>query len=138
MLGIDIDEQSIECAQAYYTLPNTRFQCQRVESVEGCFDCIMLVDVMHHIQPDQYDQVFTSASRLLAPGGFLFVKDVERRRGFVSFAMDRYLSGCPADQINLHDCDEMVALLSRHFRVQSAVVKYRLPFPHYYIVAGSI
>jgi cyclopropane fatty-acyl-phospholipid synthase-like methyltransferase len=138
MLGIDIDEQSIECAQAYYTLPNTRFQCHRVESVEGSFDCIMLVDVLHHIQPDQYDQVFSSASHLLAPGGCLFVKDVERRRGFVSFAMDRYLSGCPADQINLHDCDEMVALVSRHFRVQSSVVKYRLPFPHYYIVASPV
>lgn len=138
LLGIDIDEQSIKCAQAYYSLPNTRFRCERVESVGGRFDCIMLVDVMHHIQPGQYDQLLSCAGRLLAPGGCLFLKDVERRRGFVSFAMDRYLSGCRADQINLHNCDEMVALVSRHFRVESAAVKYRLPFPHYYIVASSV
>jgi cyclopropane fatty-acyl-phospholipid synthase-like methyltransferase len=138
LLGVDIDERSIGFAQAYHNLPNTRFLCQRVESVEGLFDCVMLVDVLHHVPPTQYDHFFSAASRLLAPGGRLFIKDVERRRGFVSFAMDRYISGCPAEEINLHNCDEMGSLVSKHLGVRSAIVKYRFPFPHYYIIASNV
>jgi 2-polyprenyl-3-methyl-5-hydroxy-6-metoxy-1,4-benzoquinol methylase len=138
LLGIDIDAQSIRFAQAYHTLPNTRFRCQPVESVEECFDCIMLVDVLHHVPPTQYDHFFSAASRLLAPGGCLFIKDVERRLGFVSFAMDRYISGCRAEEINLHNCDEMGSLVSKHLDVRSAIVRYRFPFPHYYIVARPV
>ena len=137
LLGVDIDEQSIKFAQAYHTLPNTRFLCQRVESVEGRFDCVMLVDVLHHVPLAQYDHFFSAASRLLVQGGRLFIKDVERRRGFVSFAMDRHISGCPADEINLHNCDEMCSLVSKSLGVRSAIVKYRFPFPHYYISASQ-
>jgi 2-polyprenyl-6-hydroxyphenyl methylase/3-demethylubiquinone-9 3-methyltransferase len=138
VVGIDIDEKSITFARAYHTLPNAAFRCQRVESVEGRFDCVMLVDVLHHVPPTEYDRCFSTASRLLAPGGCLFIKDVERRLGYVSFAMDRYISGCRAEDIHLHNCNDMAGVVSKHFGVKSAAVKYRFPFPHYYITASHL
>lgn len=137
VLGIDISAASIELARVNYTLPNTRYECKRLEAVTEQFDCVMLLDVLHHIPPSEYDNLFNSVRSLLAPGGYLLVKDIERRRGYISFAMDRYISGCKPEEINLHNCDEMTAIVSQHLRVKSVEIKFRFPFPNYYIVADS-
>jgi 2-polyprenyl-3-methyl-5-hydroxy-6-metoxy-1,4-benzoquinol methylase len=133
VLGIDIAQQSIELAQAYHTLPNVEFSLQKLESVEGQFDCILFVDVFHHVPPQEYGNLLQTCKRLLAPGGYVLIKDVERRGGQVSLWLDRYISGCK--EVYLHNCEELVAIVSRHLKAVSSEVKFRFPFPNYYIKA---
>ena len=133
IFGIDVVAESVALAQAYHTLPNVEFACQRLETVEGQFDCVFFVDVFHHVSPNEYANLLESAKRLLAPGGYVFIKDIERRRGQISTWMDRYISGC--QELYMHNCDELVDIASEHLKVESFEIRFRFPFPHYYIKA---
>lgn len=133
VFGIDIVPESIELARSYHAQSNIDYACQPIQSVEGLFDCVLFVDVFHHVDPGQYAVMLEASKRLLAPDGYVLIKDVERRRGQISLYMDRYISGCKA--IYMHDCNELVDVVSKHLNVVSAEVKFRFPFPHYYIKA---
>jgi cyclopropane fatty-acyl-phospholipid synthase-like methyltransferase len=131
--GIDITRASVELAQTFHKLPNTEYLCQPLQAVEGQFDCIFFTDVFHHVRPQEYEGLLEAARRLLAPGGYILIKDVERRLGQVSLWMDKYISGCT--EIYLHNRDELVRIVSQHLTVQNSETKYSFPFPHYYIHA---
>lgn len=134
--GIDITQASIDLAQTYHALPNTEFMCRTLQSVEGQFDCIFFTDVFHHVPPQEYEGLLEAARRLLAPNGYILIKDVERRKGQVSLWMDKYISGCT--EIYLHNCDELVSVVSQYLSVKKSEVKFRFPFPHYYIQATHL
>ena len=134
-LGIDIAPQSIDLANEFHALPNVEYSCQRLETVNGQFDCVLFVDVFHHVSPAEYTSLLESARALLAPGGYVLIKDIERRRGHASIWMDRYVSGCR--ELYMHNCDELAAYVSRYLTVEEQEVKFRLPFPHYYIKARA-
>ncbi len=60
------------------------------------FDLVVIVDVVHHIPPEDRLGVLRDAARLTAPGGMLMVKDWERGRGlshYAAFFADRVISG---------------------------------------------
>jgi len=136
ILGIDVASTSIEIANAYHALPNTEFACQMLQSVERQFDCILFADVFHHVPSEEHGDMLQACARLLAPGGYVIIKDIERRRGKVSIWMDRYISGCA--EVYMRNCDEMIEVVSRHLKVVSSDVKFRFPFPHYYIKATNL
>ena len=65
-------------AQARAT-PDTRFVCGDIRSVpipDSSFDLVLLADVLDHL-PD-YAKAIAEASRLLRPGGHLFVSTINR------------------------------------------------------------
>lgn len=133
VFGIDLSNESVSLARTYHSLPNTGFSCESLETVTGRFDCIIFVDVFHHVPPARHDSLLRVSAELLAPGGYVLIKDIERRRGQVSLWMDRYVSGC--DEVYLKNCEELSVAVSRHFTIVTSEVRYRFPFPHYYIKA---
>lgn len=133
VLGIDIDWTSIALAQRYNSAPNMRYEHKMLQSVEGQFDCILFIDVFHHVPPEEQSALVQACAGLLAPGGYVLIKDIERRGGQVSWLMDRYISGCA--KVYLYNSDEVVSMVSRYLRVIDSQVCFRFPFPHYYIKA---
>jgi 2-polyprenyl-3-methyl-5-hydroxy-6-metoxy-1,4-benzoquinol methylase len=105
-----------------------------LDAVEGLFDCVLFVDVFHHVPPAEHKSLLDTCVRLLAPGGYVLIKDIERRRGHVSRWMDRYLSGC--DDVYMYNCDELRERVSAVLPVLSSEVRFKPPFPHYYLKAG--
>lgn len=134
ILGIDVSAESIALARRYHSLSNVQYACMRVEEVRERFDCVLFVDVFHHVPPGEQMSLLEAARRLLAPSGFALIKDTERRRGQVSWFMDRFVSGCK--EIYLQDCDELVRRVSEHLEVIHAEARFRFPFPHCYIRAN--
>jgi 2-polyprenyl-6-hydroxyphenyl methylase/3-demethylubiquinone-9 3-methyltransferase len=135
VLGIDLSRESIDLARRYHSLPNIEYACRTIESIEGEFDCILFVDVFHHVPPTEYSTLLMNSSTLLSKDGYVLIKDIERRRGQLSLWADRYVSGCR--EVYLHDCDELASLVSKYMEVRRAEVKFRFPFPHYYIEAAN-
>jgi len=132
--GVDINENSVEMARIYHASPNINYDCMAIEAVMGQYDCIIFIDVFHHIDPAQYRSLLETSKRLLAPKGYILIKDVERRMGWVSLFMDKYISGCK--DIYMHNCNELANVVSKYLRLTDTEVKFRFPFPHYYIRAN--
>ena len=134
--GIDITPESVALARQYHASPNVTYACQRLETITGVFDCVLFIDVFHHVPPRHRDSLLQAAGGLLKLAGYVLIKDIERRRGWCSYALDRYVSRCPANEIFLENCDELTALVGKHLDVVKSEVKFRPPFPHYYIKAA--
>lgn len=49
----------------------------------GRFDLVVIADVLHHVPPDRRAGLLRQAARALAPGGWLVLKDWERRGNWV-------------------------------------------------------
>jgi len=135
VLGIDITPSSVEWAKKRHALPNVEYACEPLETIEGSYDCVLFIDVFHHVPPAYRDSLLQAAAKLLTPTGFVLIKDIERRHGWCSYALDRYISRCPADEIFLEDCEDMAALVGKHLKITKSEVRFRAPFPHYYIKA---
>jgi 2-polyprenyl-3-methyl-5-hydroxy-6-metoxy-1,4-benzoquinol methylase len=131
--GIDVDQNSIELAEQYHGLQNITFTCQDLQSVEGTYDCIMFVDVFHHVRPSMYPMLIRQCSRLLASNGYLFIKDISRTHGLVSYMLDRYISGCR--EIYMQEPYCLASVVSCNLYIEDIEEKFRPPFPHYYIKA---
>jgi 2-polyprenyl-3-methyl-5-hydroxy-6-metoxy-1,4-benzoquinol methylase len=134
VLGIDVNATSIDLARRYHSRLNVAFEALDLDAVEGQFDCVMFVDVFHHVPESQHATLLRSCARLLAPGGYVLIKDIERRRGQVSEWMDRYLSGC--SDVCMYNCDELSRVVSAVLPVLISEVRFKAPFPHYYLKAG--
>jgi 2-polyprenyl-6-hydroxyphenyl methylase/3-demethylubiquinone-9 3-methyltransferase len=60
------------------------------------FDLVVLCDVLHHVAASERDGLVRTARRMVSPGGFLAVKDWERRRDVGTLASklsDTYITG---------------------------------------------
>jgi 2-polyprenyl-6-hydroxyphenyl methylase/3-demethylubiquinone-9 3-methyltransferase len=81
VVGLDLDERRIEVArQTVGQRPNVRFEVGRLEDLDGSgWDCLILFDVIHHLARATHAPLFGRARELLAPGGVLIVKDIDRR-----------------------------------------------------------
>ncbi len=133
ILGIDISQENISFARDYHSLPNVQYQFVRLEALQGQFDYILFVDVFHHVPLAEHGNLLRECARLLVPGGHVLIKDIERRRGQFSWFMDHYVSG--VDEVYLQNCDELLNTVMQYFDVICFEVRYRFPFPHFYIKA---
>ena len=133
VVGIDLNEKGIELANQYNSLPNVTYRAERLEDVEGEFDVVLLLDVLHHVDPTEHADMFSAAAARLTPSGYVLIKDIERDRGQVSLWMDRYVSRC--SDVYLQNLDEMEVAVEKQLSIETSEVKFRFPFPHYYIKA---
>lgn len=131
IVGVDIDERSIHLAQQHCAAPNVEYRAVPLEEVEGQFDCVSLIDVIHHTTEAEAQALLLHARSKLSPRGYILIKDIARRGGWFSYAHDRYVSR--SRLIRLLNPDEMVALVLKGLRVQEQLSKYRFPFPNYYV-----
>lgn len=133
--GIDITPASIEMARQYNALPNVSYDCRKIEETEGQFDCVLFIDVFHHVPPAFRDSILAAAGRLLSPNGYVLIVDISRRGGWVSFALDHYVSKYPANEIFLETPESLSEIVSKQLKVIGTESRYRFPFPRYYIKA---
>jgi 2-polyprenyl-3-methyl-5-hydroxy-6-metoxy-1,4-benzoquinol methylase len=134
VLGIDLNDDGIALANRYNRMPNVEYRRERLDDVDDTFDAVLFLDVFHHVHPSEHVDMLVAAAERLTPGGYVLVKDIERARGQVSLWMDRYVSRCP--EVYLHNLDEMEAVVDKELSIESSEVKFRFPFPHYYIKAA--
>ena len=77
-LGFDANEAYIKAAQARYG-DRGRFVCGRVGlqrlPSESCFDIVLAVGILHHLDDAEADELFNLARRALRPGGRLITFD---------------------------------------------------------------
>ncbi len=60
------------------------------------FDLVVLCDVVHHVADEERQQILLDASRLVAPGGTVAIKEWERQSGlgyYAAYGADRWVSG---------------------------------------------
>jgi len=134
ILGIDITCANTDLARRYHLRPNIDYACKRLQEVQGAFDCILFIDVFHHVEPKDWPLLLRACRTLLNPDGYVLIKDVDRRQGQISWLMDRYVSGC--DVVHMRSREEMTSVVASELKVQESRSRFRLPFGHYYIKAA--
>ncbi len=110
----------------------------RTAPIEGPFDAVYVLDVMHHLPSEDQEDVLERLRALLAPGGMLLVKDIttEPRFGLLfTEALDRLMVGWrePLAYRHHREWGEMLTRLG--FKVRMVRVPDVLPYPHVVIAA---
>jgi SAM-dependent methyltransferase len=106
--------------------------------IEGPFDAAYVLDVMHHLPPEDQRPVLERLRALLAPGGMLVIKDIttEPHLGLLfTEALDRLMVGWrePLSYRHHREWGEMLTELG--FNVRIVRVPDILPYPHVVIAA---
>jgi SAM-dependent methyltransferase len=106
--------------------------------LEGRFDAVYVLDVMHHLPRGDQRAVLQRLCSLLAPGGLLLLKDIttEPRFGLLfTEALDRAVVGFRAPLAYRHHTDWGRILTDLGFYVRMVRVPDVLPYPHVVISA---
>lgn len=83
--GLDLDAGRIDMAREAARklgLTNVQFDCgdaSKPLEVQGTYDAVLMMDLLHHIPDDAKRQLLDSVTRMLKPGGRLIIKDITRR-----------------------------------------------------------
>jgi SAM-dependent methyltransferase len=106
--------------------------------IEGSFDAIYVLDVMHHLPRDHQEGVLERLRSLLIPGGLLLIKDIttEPRFGlYFTEALDRLMVGWSEPLAYRHHREWAQMLTGLDFKVRMVRVPDVLPYPHVVIAA---
>lgn len=72
VLGIDLNEDSINIAKDFFHHPNVEYRCTNLFETglpDGCFDGILFFHTIEHLT--SFDPFITEFNRLLKPGGYI-------------------------------------------------------------------
>lgn len=129
--GIDVDAKAIDQAARYNSRPNVRYQARRLAELSGPFDCISFMDLLHHVEDADATRLMEECVPLLKPDGYLLIKDIDRRGGYFSYFMDRFVSF--ASPIRLRTLDGIKQLAPAGLKPVSELRKWKFPQPHIYL-----
>jgi 2-polyprenyl-3-methyl-5-hydroxy-6-metoxy-1,4-benzoquinol methylase len=110
----------------------------RDAAIEGPFDAIYVLDVMHHLPREDQGKVLEHLRTLLVPGGILVVKDIttEPRFGLLfTELLDRVMVGWNEPLAYRHHKEWGAMLTALGFKVRMVRVPDVLPYPHVVIAA---
>lgn len=110
----------------------------RNAKLEGPFDAVYVLDVMHHIPAESQRSVLERLHDLLAPGGVLVMKDITtepRHQLLFTEALDRLMVGFDEPLAYRHHREWGQLLSDIGFRVRVVRVPDILPYPHVVISA---
>ncbi len=130
--GIDIDEKSIERARSYSKLPNVRYEAKLLGDISEKYDCISFMDLLHHVEETDATALIGECLRLIKPGGWLFIKDIDRNGGYFSYFMDRFVSF--ATPVRLRTLAGIKDLAPTELSASFEKRKWKFPQPHLYLV----
>src|SRR6266702_2940682 len=81
VIGVDIDEQTVQHARNKYIRPNLEFKIGSIMDVPisgaRLFDVVVCFEALEHV--DDHDKVLGEAKRLLVPDGLFFVSTPNKR-----------------------------------------------------------
>lgn len=116
-------------------LPCTTIETH-LERLEAPYDAALVSDVMHHLPGGYRPQFLRSIRGALAPGGSIFVKDIEPGHpiAWLSLVCDRYVSGDRG--VALVSLVELVALAEAELAPLAAAAEiglHRVDAPNYLV-----
>lgn len=129
--GIDIDPKVVEQANRRNARPNVRYLARPLEEMDGEYDCVTFIDLLHHVEDEDARGLMVECVRLLKPGGYLFIKDIDRRGGYFSYFMDRFVA--MARPVRLRTLNEIKSLIPDGLRLDVEKRKWKIPQPHVYL-----
>ncbi len=143
IVGVDPDARRIAIAERVarqLRLPNHRFIATdvRTASLDGPFDAVYVLDVMHHIPAEAQRGVLERLYDLLSPGGVLLMKDITTEPHYqllFTEALDRLMVGMREPLAYRHHRAWGELLSDVGFRVRIVRVPDVLPYPHVVISA---
>jgi 2-polyprenyl-3-methyl-5-hydroxy-6-metoxy-1,4-benzoquinol methylase len=146
IVGVDPDERRVRIARgvaARLDLHEHRFLVGDVRdaALEGPFDAVYVLDVMHHLPQADQRCVLERLRALLRPGGMLLVKDIttEPRAGLLfTEALDRLMVGLREPLAYRHHREWSAMLSDLGFKVRMVRVPDILPYPHVVIAATKL
>jgi len=94
-VGVDPDPDAISRARETWSLPNLVFEAREVESLEGEFDLVMLLDVIHHLPRGGEEAILRACAGRLKPTGRLLIKEMPEGKSALGVFLDTYVSRCP-------------------------------------------
>ena len=110
----------------------------RTAPLQGPFDAVYVLDVMHHLPREDQALVLERLRALLVPGGMLLIKDIttEPRFGLhFTEALDRLMVGWREPLAYRHHREWGEMLVGLGFKVRMVRVPDILPYPHVVIAA---
>jgi len=110
----------------------------RDAELDGVFDAVYVLDVMHHLPSADQQRVLERLRGLLVPGGVLVIKDIttEPRLGLLfTTALDRLVVGWREPLAYRHHREWGDMLTDLGFKVRMVRVPDVLPYPHVVIAA---
>jgi 2-polyprenyl-3-methyl-5-hydroxy-6-metoxy-1,4-benzoquinol methylase len=143
IVGVDPSERRIGIARSVAAKLGLRQHTfvvgdVRDASLEGPFDAIYVLDVMHHLPAEDQGAVLERFRSLLAPGGMLIIKDIttEPRLGLLfTELLDRVMVGWSEPLAYRHHREWAEMLTDLGFKVRMVRVPDILPYPHVVIAA---
>ena len=115
-----------------------QFQLQDYRDVEGPFDAVYILDVMHHIPKEDQLALLRRLHELLAPRGVLVIKDITTEPWLgLKFTelLDRAMVGWNEPLCYRHHREWGELLRELGFKVRVVRVPDVLPYPHVVIAA---
>lgn len=143
VVGVDISARRVEVARTVAQrlgLARNTYRAGTVEAsgVEGPFDGIVVLDVLHHVAREQQRPMLEHLISLLAPGGVLLIKDITTDSTFkLKFTeiLDRVMVGFDEPLAYRHHHDWADELESLGMSTRVVRVSDVLPYPHVVVVA---
>lgn len=145
--GLDLNRQRIEMAQraaVALNVSNVTFYPGDATTLQltETYDAIYMLDIMHHIPPDQMPRLLEQLQARLRPGGVLLIKDVDtfpRRKRYFTWLLDVLMTR--GELPHYWPSHQMIALLrAAGFQVFSHDMVDILPYPHrlYFCLKGGL
>ncbi|MDA3788614.1 MAG: class I SAM-dependent methyltransferase [Desulfobacula sp.] len=121
--GYDISRESIMKAQAL-GIPRASF-ITRLDDTEGVYDLIVVANVLHHVEPEQRDEVLGAVVKQLKTGGQLFIFEHNPLNPIARMVV----SNCPFDTgVQLLKSRELMDIATRQ-KVKVDRIDYIVFFP---------
>ncbi len=97
-------------------------------AVDNCakFELIVISDVMHHVPWEMHSELLSDAKTVLKPGGYLVLKDWERKATpihLLCYCCDRYITG---DRVRYKTANELRSLIQEVFGENSIRAEKRI------------
>ena len=114
-IGTDNNAKSIDKLKIYNNF-NTIFCSEDIEETikrVHSFDCILLVDVLHHIEKKRQKKIINNIINNLKPNAFLIYKDISNKnklKGFINILHDLLLN---FDFISYYQSKKIIAHVSK-------------------------
>lgn len=112
----------------------------RTSAIEGPFDAVYVLDVMHHIPREDQVALLHRLRQLLAPRGVLVIKDITTDPWYgMKFTeiLDRVMVGFDEPLCYRHHSEWGELLRELDFKVRVVRVPDVLPYPHV-VIAGTM
>jgi 2-polyprenyl-3-methyl-5-hydroxy-6-metoxy-1,4-benzoquinol methylase len=137
LFGLDLNPRRIAMARRAATrlgLANVSYEVADARDYrpDGEYDAIYMLDIIHHVGPENVRPLLEKMVKTVRPGGRLLIKDVDNRPAYkrwFTHALDRLMD--PRSPVRYWAADELQALLADvGFGVHRHLMVDYLPYPH--------